>query len=56
MKTGPFLKNIMLNIMKDTYGIITWLSPIQGSINRALIHRALPCADDLRLSAFTKRY
>jgi hypothetical protein len=46
----------MLNMMNDMYGIKTWLSPIQGSINRTLIHRVLPCADDLRLSAFTKRY
>jgi hypothetical protein len=40
----------------DDDWIKTWLSPIQGSINRTLSHRALPCADDLRLSAFTERY
>jgi putative transposase len=51
-----FLKKYNVEYDERYVGIKTWLSPIQGSINRTLIHRALTCADDLRLSAFTKRY
>jgi putative transposase len=51
-----FLKKYNVEYDERYVGIKTWLSPIQGSINRTLIYRALTCADDLRLSAFTKRY